>query len=300
MKGNEISVKELSADSTEWLSKLHQTMIIKDYGKGSVRNYCQEMTLLFKYYNHKAVADIKQEDIEQYMQYIKEVHKVGRAKCRSVAQSCSFFFKRILPAPYIVPSNLYPKKQFILPNIMTEEEVVQLFAAPLSVKEYCVIGLLYGCGLRISEVCHLRLQDIESQNKRLKVYQGKGAKDRYTLLPEKLLQQMRVFYVQEGRPKEYLFTSKQTKRAVHVRTMQVVVNGAMNKAGYRDKPFTAHTLRHSFATHMLNCGNNIHVIKTLLGHSKLETTMVYLHLQKHTQLGIVSPLDAIVHGAVVK
>lgn len=300
MKGNEISVKELSADSTQWLTKLHQTMIIKDYGKGSVRNYCQEMTLLFKYYNHKAVADIKQEDIEQYMQYIKEVHKVGRAKCRSVAQSCSFFFKRILPAPYIVPSNLYPKKQFILPNIMTEEEVVQLFAAPLSVKEYCVIGLLYGCGLRISEVCHLRLQDIESQNKRLKVYQGKGAKDRYTLLPEKLLQQMRVFYVQEGRPKEYLFTSKQTKRAVHVRTMQVVVNGAMNKAGYIDKPFTAHTLRHSFATHMLNCGNNIHVIKTLLGHSKLETTMVYLHLQKHTQAGIVSPLDAIVHGAVVK
>jgi integrase/recombinase XerD len=300
MKGNEISVKELCADATEWLTKLHQTMIIKDYGKGSVRNYCQEMTLLFKYYNPKAVADIKQEDIEQYMQYIKEVHKVGRAKCRSVAQSCSFFFKRILPAPYIVPSNLYPKKQFILPNIMTEEEVVQLFAAPLSVKEYCVIGLLYGCGLRISEVCHLRLQDIESQNKRLKVYQGKGAKDRYTLLPEKLLQQMRVFYVQEGRPKEYLFTSKQTKRAVHVRTMQVVVNGAMNKAGYRDKPFTAHTLRHSFATHMLNCGNNIHVIKTLLGHSKLETTMVYLHLQKHTQLGIVSPLDAIVHGAVVK
>ena len=296
MKGNEISAKELRADAVEWLSQLHQTMIIKDYGKGSVRNYCQEMKLLFKYYNHKAVADIRQEDIEQYMQYIKEVHKVGRAKCRSVAQSCSFFFKRILPAPYIVPSNLYPKKQFILPNIMTEEEVQQLFAAPLSVKEYCVAGLLYGCGLRISEVCHLRLQDIESHNKRLKVYQGKGAKDRYTLLPSKLLEQLRLLYVQEGRPKEYLFTSKQTKRAMHVRSMQVIVNSAMEKAGFKNKPFSAHTLRHSFATHMLNQGNNIHVIKTLLGHSKLETTMVYLHLQKHTQLGIVSPLEAVVHG----
>ena len=300
MKGNEISAKELRADAVEWLAKLHQTMIIKDYGKGSVRNYTQEMCLLFKYYNHKAVADISQADIEHYMQYIKEVHKVGRAKCRSVAQSCSFFFKRILPAPYIVPSNLYPKKQFILPNIMTEAEVKQLFAAPLSLKEYCVIGLLYGCGLRISEVCQLRLQDIESHNQRLKVYQGKGAKDRYTLLPSKLLEQMRLLYVQEGRPKEYLFTSKQTKRAVHVRTMQVVVNGAMAKAGFKDKPFTAHTLRHSFATHMLNCSNNIHVIKTLLGHSKLETTMVYLHLQKHTQAGIVSPLDAVVHGTVAK
>jgi integrase/recombinase XerD len=300
MKGNEISVKQLNEDAAEWLAKLYRTMLIKDYGKGSVRNYTQKMCLLFKYYNHKAVADIKQADIEHYVQYIKEVHKVGRAKCRSVAQACSFFFKRIVPAPYIVPSNLYPKKQFILPNIMMEEEVVQLFAAPLSVKEYCVIGLLYGCGLRISEVAQLRLQDIESHNRRLKVYRGKGAKDRYTLLPAKLLAQLRLLYVQEGRPKEYLFTSKQTKRAMHVHSMQVVVNGAMAKAGFKEKPFTAHTLRHSFATHMLNSGNNIHVIKTLLGHSKLETTMVYLHLQKHTQAGIVSPLDAVVYGAAAK
>ncbi|HEY5369597.1 MAG TPA: tyrosine-type recombinase/integrase [Hanamia sp.] len=297
--GNEFSVKELRPDAVEWLTKLHQTMIIKEYGKGSVRNYCREMKLLFKYFNHKAVTDIRQADIEQYLQYIKEVHKVGRAKCRSVAQSCSFFFKRILPVAYIVPSNLYPKKQFILPNIMSEEEVIKLFAAPLTLKEYCVIGLLYGSGLRISEACNLRLQDIESQNKRLKVYQGKGAKDRYTLLPDKLLQQLRIFYLEERRPKEYLFTSKQTKQAIHVRSMQVIVNSAMAKAGFKDKPFTAHTLRHSFATHLLNMGTNLHVIKTLLGHSKLETTMVYLHLQKHTQLGIVSPLEVVVHGGAV-
>ena len=185
------------------------------------------MKLLFKYFNHKAVKDIRQSDIEQYLQYIKEVHQVGRAKCRSVAQACSFFFKRILPAPYIVPSNLYPKKQFILPNIMSEEEVIRLFSAPLTLKEYCVIGLLYGYGLRVSAVCHLRLQDIESHNQRLKVYQGKGAKDRYTLLPQKLLEQLRLLYVEEGRPKEYLFTSKQTRRALHVRSMQVIVNSAM-------------------------------------------------------------------------
>jgi hypothetical protein len=84
MKGNEISVKELRADAVEWLTKLHQTLVIKEYGKGSVRNYCQEMKLLFKYFNHKAVVDIRRSDIKQYLQYIKEVHKVGRAKCRSV------------------------------------------------------------------------------------------------------------------------------------------------------------------------------------------------------------------------
>ncbi|HOZ96408.1 MAG TPA: tyrosine-type recombinase/integrase [Niabella sp.] len=114
------------------------------------------------------------------------------------------------------------------------------------------------------------------------------------------MQKLRLLYVEEGRPKEFLFTSKQTKRALHVRSTQVIVNSAMAKAGYKDKPFTAHTLRHSFATHMLNCGNNIHVIKTLLGHSKIETTMVYLHLQQHTQAGIQSPLETVVYGSATR
>lgn len=119
-------------------------------------------------------------------------------------------------------------------------------------------------------------------------------------MPEELLQKLRLLYLEEGRPKEYLFTSKQTQRAVHVRSMQVIVNSAMAKAGFKEKPFTAHTLRHSFATDMLNQGNNIHVIKTLLGHSKIETTMVYLHLQQHTQAGIKSPLESVVYAAATQ
>lgn len=146
-------------------------MQIQEYGKGSVRSYLQELTLLFKHYNDLKVEDLRQEHIEKYLIFIKENHKVGRTKCRSVAQSCSFFFKKVMPS-----------------------------------------------------------------------------------------------------------------------------NGAMQKAGFQSGRFTAHTLRHSFATHMLNQGNNIHVIKTLLGHSKLETTMVYLHLQHHTQLGIVSPLEKLDDG----
>lgn len=311
MKGNEISVNKLSQNAEEWIEKLLQVLTLKDYGKGTLKSYGNEMTLLFKYYHSKYVEQITQEDVEQYLIFIKSVHQVGRAKCRSVAQACSFFFQKVMKINYIVPSNLYPKKQFILPNIMSETQVGQLISASLSIKEYCVVGLLYGCGMRISEVCSLRIQDIESENKRIKVCHpeplrygagGKGGKDpeplrygvnRYTLLPSDLLEKLRAYYVEAGRPKEYLFTSSQTKRAYCVRSMQVVVNGAMAKAGFAKCGYTAHTLRHSFATHMLDQGNNIHVIKTLLGHSKLETTMIYLHLQKHTQLGIVSPLDAL-------
>ncbi len=291
MKGNEISSKKLSSNAESWISKLVQVLTIKDYSSGTVRSYANEMVLLFKYYNHKDVEQITQEDIEQYLLYIKQAHLVGRAKCRSVAQACSFFFKRVMPSAYIVPSNLYPKKQFILPNIMNEDEVDHLFKASLTLKEYCTIGLLYGSGMRISEVCAIRIKDIESKEKRIKVYQGKGAKDRYTLLADDLVDKLRSYYIEAGRPKEYLFTSSQTRRSLHPRSMQLIVNSAMEKAGFADKGYTAHTLRHSFATHLLDSGANIHVIKTLLGHSKIETTMIYLHLQKHTQLGIISPLD---------
>lgn len=298
MKGNSISSNKLTQNALDWLKQLEQTLVIKEHGNGTIKSYVQEMTLIFKYFQSKAVEQITQHDIEQYIMYIKQVHNVGRAKCRSVAQACSFFFKKVMPVEYIVPSNLYPKKQFVLPNIMSEQEVEQLFVTPLSLKEYCVVGLLYGCGMRISEVCHLRIQDIDSTNQRIKISQGKGAKDRFTLLPQQLLDKLRLFYIDQGKPKKYLFTSTQTKTAMHVRSMQIVVNSAMNKAGFKDKHYTAHTLRHSFATHMLNAGNNIHVIKTLLGHSKLETTMIYLHLQKHTQLGIISPLD-LVHQSIL-
>ena len=297
MKGNSISLKMLNESGKLWLSKTLQLLKVQEYGKGSVRNYMQELTLLFKHYNELMVEDLRQEHIERYLVFIKENHQVGRAKCRSVAQACSFFFKKVMPVDYIVPSNLYPKKQFKLPNIMTEMEVEKLFQAPLSLQERCVVGLLYGCGMRISEVSSLKITDIDSTNKRIKVEMGKGGKDRFTLLPPTLLEHLRQYYIAAGKPKEYLFTSPQTQRAFHVRSMQVVVNTAMVKAGFESGRFTAHTLRHSFATHMLNQGNNIHVIKTLLGHSKLETTMIYLHLQHHTQMGIVSPLEKLGDGA---
>ncbi len=180
---------------------------------------------------------------------------------------------------------------------MSQQEVTQLFSAPLTLKECCVIRLLYGSGLRISEVAALCIQDIESAAKRIKVVQGKGAKDRYTLLAGNLLDKLRQYYVAAKRPKQFLFTSPQTGKAFHPRSKQPVATGAMKKAGFMPKGYTPHTLRHSFAKHMLDNGTNIHVIKTLPGHSRHETTMVYLHLQQHTLYGIVSPMDKLLGGS---
>jgi integrase/recombinase XerD len=296
MNKNEISLKLLNADANVWVKQLQNVLLIEHKAKATARNYVNELVLFFKYYNHKAVEDITQSDIEQYMIYIIEVHKVGRAKCRSFASACSFFYKKVIKKEYLLPSSLYPQKQFKLPNIMSQQEVAQLLAAPLSLKQYCIVGLLYGCGLRISEVAGLRIQDIDSAGKRLKVCQGKGAKDRFTLLPDYLLPQLRAFYVASKRPSTYLLTSPQSKKQYHTRSLQTEVDKAMALAGFSKRGFTAHTLRHSFATHMLDNGSNIFVIKTFLGHSDIQTTMVYLHLQQHIQFGIVSPLDVLMRG----
>jgi integrase/recombinase XerD len=298
MNVSNISAKVLNADAEQWLLQLKQALIIQDKGKGTVKNYVNELILFFKYHNDKTVDELTQSDVEAYIIYIKTVHKVGRAKCRSFASACAYFYKHVKKAAYVLPSALYPHKQFILPSIMSQMQVQQLFAANLTLREYCVIGLLYGGGMRISEVANLCVKDIESAAHRIKIVQGKGAKDRFTLLPQYLLTALRDYYKANNRPAQYLFTSGQTGKAFHTRSLQTVVNSAMKKAGFADKPFTAHTLRHSFATHLLDNGTNIHVIKTLLGHSSIETTMVYLHLQQHTQLGIVSPMDTLLGGAL--
>ena len=119
MRKNEISAMPLNGDAQSWIEKLRQVLLIQDKGKGTVKNYTAEMMLLFKYYNSKTVDSITATEIEQYIVYIKTVHLVGRAKCRSVASACSFFYKQVIKRPYVLPSALYPQKQFILPNIMS-------------------------------------------------------------------------------------------------------------------------------------------------------------------------------------
>ena len=255
-----------------------------------------EMRLLFQYHHQKDVELITDEDINQYIMFIKTVHGVGRAKCRSVAQSCSFFFKHVLKKPYVLPSKLYPRKEFVLPSVMTHEEIKQLFTCLIDLRQKAVVSLLYGTGMRLGEVKNLKLSDIERANQRILVRQGKGAKDRYTLLPKTVLEDLEKYY-RKYRPKVYLFENrKRNDHVIHERSVQTIVNSAMTKAGFKSGRFTAHTLRHSFATHLLDNGCDIHTIKILLGHSKIETTMIYLHLQQSKRNSIVSPLDKLMQG----
>jgi site-specific recombinase XerD len=175
---------------------------------------------------------------------------------------------------------------------MAQTQVKHLYLALTEPRQRAVISILYGTGMRIGEVTKLKMSDIERANNRILVRQGKGAKDRYVMLGAQVLLDIETYY-RAYRPKGWLFESKQYPgRSLHNRSMQTIVNAAMVTAGFPSGQYTAHTLRHSFATHMLDNGCDIHTIKTLLGHAKIETTMIYLHLTLQRRNSLVSPLDA--------
>ena len=265
--------------------------MVGNYGRGTIKSYMGEMRLLFHYFHEKDVELIVQQDIMDYMMYIKRVHEVGRAKCRSVAQSCAFFFKHVIQKAFVLPSKLYPRNEFRLPQVMTQVEIEQLFSGCQDLRQRAVISLLYGCGLRCGEVQRLEHTDIERQNRRILIRQGKGNRDRYVLLPAMVLESLAAYY-RQYKPVRYMFeTPNRVGFPLHQRSIQGIVNAAMCSAGFEVGKYTSHTLRHSYATHALDMGCDIHSIKTLLGHSKIETTMVYLHLQQSKRDALVSPID---------
>jgi integrase/recombinase XerD len=277
------------------LTKLSDVLHVKGYAPRSIRNYVQEMRLFFAYYNDVDPKDLTQEDCIAYLNYIKKNHGVGRDKCRLFAASCSFFYKFIHRSPLVFASELYPRKVFKLPEILSEEQMLHLLASIKNPKHKLMIGLFYGTGMRLNELCNLKMSEIHRKSMQIKILAGKGNKDRFTLLPKHLLPQMEDYY-RQYRPKTYLFEGQKEGFPLNDRSIGHAVNLCMKMAGFENFGFSAHSIRHSFATHLLDQGNDIHTIKELLGHSKIETTMIYLHLQQKKRASLCSPLDFILRA----
>ena len=265
-------------------------MTVGGYSVRSIGNYVREMRFIFEYYPDVSPAVLTAEQIEIYICYIKKTFNSGFSKCRLVASSVSFYFKQILKRPYDLPSKLYPRRPFQLPNVMTTDQIRQLLNIPSTLKQQAILQFFYSTGVRLEECSRIKIADVDSKNMRIKVVQGKGKKDRYTLLSSFALTTLREYFRQH-RPAIYLFEGKQKGKSMHTRSIEFNVEVAMKQAGFKDKGFSAHTLRHSFATHLLDTGTDLHTIKELLGHSNISTTMIYLHLQTHRCSRIINPLD---------
>jgi site-specific recombinase XerD len=176
-----------------------------------------------------------------------------------------------------------------LPIVLDREEVESLFAATKNLKHRAILMLIYSSGLRLTEAAHLKVTDIDSKRMLVRIKQGKGRKDRYTILSKAALEVLREYW-EQYRPKEWLFEGGLPGRPLTGRSIQRILIKAKDIAKIK-KPATVHTLRHSFATHLLEAGTDLYHIHLLLGHRSLNTTTIYLHVSRKELIRIVSPLD---------
>ena len=231
--------------------------------------------------------------IEDYLLYLKKDKGNAPNSCGSVLTGLRFFYKNVAKKKVAVDYSLR-KKPRKLPTVLTMEQVWKLICTPKNLKHRLVLMTTYSAGLRASEVIALKPEHIDSERMLIKVEDGKGGKDRYTLLSVKLLAELRRYY-RKQRPKIYLFPSTYKKRKnspLAYESIRSVYEDARKKAGVK-KGEGLHTLRHSFATHLLEAGYDIRKIQVLMGHTRLTTTMIYLHVSRETLSRIPSPLDLI-------
>lgn len=256
----------------------------------TIRNYLGELRYFFCYYPDVSPMDLDHDQVMRYLLYLTKTLGCGRSKCCMAAQSISFFSRHVLHKPYVIPTIIYPRRSTTLPAVMSPEEILKLINTIDNIKHRCIVMLLYSTGIRLSELAHVRITDIDSKNMRVKVVQGKGSKDRYTILSQAVLLELRAYYVQY-RPVEYLFNGMGKGRRYSQRSIGKVVQQAVIKAGLANKDYSVHTIRHSFATHLVDNGTDVHTVKELLGHNSLSTTMQYLHLSHKRIEGVVNPYD---------
>lgn len=282
----------MSPQAVVALEKTSEYLTIGHYSPLTIRNYLSELRYLFVYYGDLNPGDFTEDMVLQYLLYLSKTLGCSRVKCRMAAQSISFFFRHVLKMPFVIPSLIYPRPSSKLPAVMSAQQIKTLIDSIKNIKHRTIVMLLYSTGMRLGEIAHLKIADIDSHNMRIKVVQGKGSKDRYTILSEAVLLELRAYYI-IYKPKEYLFNGSRPGSAMSLRNIQHLVQISLAKAGLGSKHFTVHTIRHSFATHLVDNGTDLHTVKELLGHSTLQTTMRYLHLSPGRKQQVTNPYDVL-------
>lgn len=231
------------------------------------------------------------EEIRAYLLHLIEDEEYAAPSLNQVINALRFLYLEIYKKPFAVGSLPRPKKERKLPDILTQEEVRSLFQAASNPKHKMLLMVIYSAGLRVSEASRLRLEDMDTARKMIHLRAAKGKKDRYTILSEVALNMLREYY-RVYKPREYLFEGGNGRKHLAERSVQNVFERAVKAAGIR-KQVTVHSLRHSFATHLLESGVDLRYIQELLGHSSSKTTEVYTHVSQKTLGKIVSPLDSV-------
>jgi integrase/recombinase XerD len=277
---------------TKLLQRLHDELVRRHYANTTRESY---LRILKAFHRHTGcrLDRVGPDDLRRYQVYLLEERKLAVGTVVAEIAALRFFFLRVLKRRDMKEDLPYPKRRRRLPVVLSPEEVQRLIAGAKNLYHRTLLLTLYGAGLRRSEVAHLKVRDIDSQRMVLRVEQGKGGRDREIPLSPTLLAALREYY-RWMRPQTYLFPGTQdgwrADRPITTKPIWEAVRLAAQRAKI-DKPVTPHTLRHSYATHLLDAGADLRTIQLLLGHADLSHTTVYLHLSRRHLQAAPNPLE---------
>ncbi len=273
---------------TELRQKMIDEMTIRGFSVKTHEAYISAVAGLAGYYK-ESPEKISVKMVKEYLLYLIKDRELSWNSCNIVVSGLKFFYTNIIGKKTISLSIPARKKARRLPEILSKEELERLFGALSNQKHRTLLMTTYSAGLRVSEVIELKVADIDSERMMIRVQQGKGRKDRYTILSERLLKELRIYW-KMYHPTEWLFSGQDKSRPLTSRSALAVYNNAKKKAGIT-KGNGIHTLRHCFATHLMESGVNIRTIQTLMGHTSIQTTMIYLQVTRKQISATQSPLD---------
>jgi integrase/recombinase XerD len=273
------------------LNSFVQRLQLKSYSSNTIRTYRNEFMQLLKTLKNKPVTDLTTDDLKRYMVYAMKCEGIKEHTAHSRLNALKFYFEQVLGREKFFWDIPRPKKPRQLPKVLSEKELERMFRVTTNLKHKAILFAAYSAGLRVGELVSLKLGDIDSTRMQIFIENAKGKKDRYVGLSVLLLDVLRAYIEQSNpRPKTYLFEGEQQGEPYSERSAQLIFQHAKNKAGIQKK-VSFHSLRHSFATHLLEKGIDIRYIKDLLGHFSIKTTERYLHVKKKDLVNLVNPLD---------
>lgn len=277
-----------NAEGISSIATFKRYLLSKRYSPNTIHTYSDALKSFLTFCNNKAIKDISNEDVIAYNNDYILKNKFSSSYQNQIVNAIKLFFKIAKESTIEIDKIHRPKREKVLPNVLSKEEVFKIIDTTENLKHKALLALIYSAGLRISEALNMKPKDIDSVRMLIHVKNAKGKKDRYTLLSEKVLLLLREYYL-VYKPKEYLFEG-QFGGMYSSRSAQIILKHAAEKAGIR-KSITLHTLRHSFATHLLESGTDLRYIQDLLGHSSPKTTMIYTHVSNDSLKKIKNPFD---------
>ena len=279
-----------NTEQIEALKAIEEQLLYERRSPNTLKSYLNNCKKLFSYYPNISPENISDDQIKDYIISVIKKQKFSISSQNQFINAIKVYYKRVLHQQRELLELRRPKKPNKLPHVLSTSEVIRILSNVENLKYKCILMLVYSAGLRVSEVVNLKIKDIDSKRMQIFIQGGKGKKDRYTLLSQKTLVLLRE-YIKQYRPYDWLFEGLHGGK-YSSRSVQHLFQKAVQKARIEKRP-TLHTLRHSFATHLLEKGINLRYIQSLLGHESTRTTEIYTHVTKQSLNNIQSPLDTL-------